>query len=313
MLPPLVADEAALDFGERPESKAHAVTVPLTNTTDRELAVRLQKSCDCAAVEPERFKLNPGQTKRVLVFLDLTHGRERYSGLAKRPYAAHLEAVYGERMNERIGLELGGMVVTLLEMRPPHLHLSRELPEDADSAEETVRLKLSPLVATASEEHVPKTLRVRLLGDDEGLCLTVRHKAGAPRGPFSQKVKVGLRGKDGQPLPEQELLVTGAVVGRYGTFPAETTFGIRPLGSEAEESVRVVDRKGEPFTVVKAEGEDAIVTPAKNGYWTIKQRFAAAGERRGSVVFTLRDARGGTHEVRHALSWYGSAAKGGGR
>ena len=73
---------------------------------------------------------------RVYVRLDLLYNRASYSGQATRPFAAHLEASYGDRANERLPFALNGTVRAILDFWPPHLHFPDDLIQGVDGAVE---------------------------------------------------------------------------------------------------------------------------------------------------------------------------------
>jgi hypothetical protein len=81
----LSVDVTALDFGEVLETDQFTHRLPIQNLSAQELLVRIEKSCDCANVEPALLRLAPRETATLEVRLDLTHNRGAYPGLDRRP------------------------------------------------------------------------------------------------------------------------------------------------------------------------------------------------------------------------------------
>lgn len=68
----LVADPTALELGEVWESDAHRVEVPLTNKGETTITIsRFATTCSCSSVEPTSIEIPPGETRRVVMALDL--------------------------------------------------------------------------------------------------------------------------------------------------------------------------------------------------------------------------------------------------
>ena len=314
---PLEVSLAALHFGEVVESADFQHEVRLCNVSSAPLTVRLENMCDCAGVEPKTLQLEPGQTGRVTMRLDLLHNRLLYAGQTVRPYRAHVNAYYGDQPGDRYPLTVTGAVRAILDMWPPNLHLKDELIEGEDSAEESVTITPVMPLQWLVVKHAPPPsyLDSRLEAGEKKYTLRVRVKAGMPRGWFSQNVVLQMADAKGKPLPEQMVQVTGTVAGRFTCVPAETTFGIRAVGSLAEQVVQVRSRKCEPFTVVRAiaKGDRKRVEPMRgDGKETsvrVVQRIEKAGMRRESVAFVVHDARGKDHEVEYWMLYYGTEAK----
>ena len=89
-VPPLEVRLESLDFGDVVEASNFRHEIPVRNTSSDPMTVRFTKSCDCAGIEPELLRLEPGETGRVVLRLDLLHNRGRYIGQARRPFVAHL-------------------------------------------------------------------------------------------------------------------------------------------------------------------------------------------------------------------------------
>lgn len=230
--PALEVNPDTLDFGEVIETSRFLRELPLTNVSANPLRVRLDKHCDCAGVEPETLDLAPGDTRKVTVRLDLLHNRLRFAGRRVRPYQAHLTAYYGDRAGDQLPVTLTGKVRAILDTWPPNLHLKDELVEGEDSAEEIVTVKpVTPLAWLVVKYGPPPIyVNVKVESAKDGYLLWVRVKAGLPRGWFSHNVELQMADAKGAALPEQFLQVTGTVTGRFVCVPAETTFGIQPIG-----------------------------------------------------------------------------------
>lgn len=185
---PLQVDPASLDFGEVVESSRFLHDLPLCNATAEPLTVRLETSCDCTGVEPRTLQLAPGETRRVTVQLDLLHNRLHFAGRPKRPYKAHLRAIFGEKPQDQSSLELAGVVKAVLSMWPPNLHLKEELVEGEDSAEESVDIKSVIPLSWLVVKKCPPSFQIRIQAVKGGYTLYVRIKAGLPRGRFSETV-----------------------------------------------------------------------------------------------------------------------------
>lgn len=311
-LPPLEVTTDRLDFGEVVETDRFLHEVPLRNASSAPLRVRLEKQCDCAGVEPETLTLEPGETRRVTARLDLLHNRLRYAGRAKRPYQAHLTAYYGERAGDQIPLVLTGTVRAVLDTWPPNVHLKEEMVEGEDSAEEVVTVKpVIPLRWLVVKYGPPPSyIKCTVEPTSHGYTLRVGVKAGMRRGWFSQNIVLQMAGEKGEALPEQQLQVTGTVTGRFVCVPAETMFGIRALGSSAEETIHLRSRKGEVFRVVQTPANCAStrVEPAAGAEtaFRVVQRIEKAGVRNETLSFVVRDERGKDHAIEYKMMYYGT-------
>lgn len=303
---------AALDFGEVVETSEFRHELPLRNTTSGSLTVRLEPSCDCAGVEPETLRLGPGEAGRAVVRLDLLHNRGHHFGLSVRPYQAHVTAMWGDHPRDRLALRLIGSVRAILDIWPPNLHLAEELIEGEDGAEEVVEIKPVVALQWLAIKECPPYFSARIEKSKTGYTLHVRPKAGLPRGFFNKSVVLELADAKGAALPDQVLPVTGAVTGRFVCTAAQTIFGLRTVGTETEETVRVHGRKGEPFTVVKATAEgvgtcvDRASGSASESLYRVRQRITKAGSRKATVAFVVRDERGKEHALEYALTYYGT-------
>ena len=103
-VPPLQVHPEALDFGEVVESNSFRHEVPVRNISSKAMTVRFANHCDCAGIEPKELRLEPGETGRVVLILDLMHNRARYAGRTIRPFAAHFDAIWGDRAGDQLDM-----------------------------------------------------------------------------------------------------------------------------------------------------------------------------------------------------------------
>lgn len=308
---PLVVDAAALDFGEVLESASFRREVPIRNVSERALDVRMSKSCDCAGVEPAQFRLGPGETKKVVVTLDLLHNKALAGGISPRPYRAHLAAAYGERGHESVAIEMTGTVRSVLTIWLPNLHFSRDLLEGEDGHEESVSVKPALPLSWLVVKRCPPYLAARLETVKDGYALHVKVKAGMPRGKFSSSIRLEAADSKGTVLPEQPLGVSGTVTGPFVCFPAESALGVRRVGSSADEVVRIVSRRGGTFRLkaIKASEATGVFALGDGERYRISQRIACRESREANVTFLVVDEHGTEHPVDCRITYYGTAGK----
>ena len=134
-------------------------------------------------------------------------------------------------------------------------------------------------------------------------------------GRFSKEIVLGVDDSDDKALADQSIAVNGNVTGRFIGVPNEGTFGIHPVGSVVEETVRVRDRMAGAFAVVKVEADDpavrveALDTSKGEISYRVRWRIDQPGDRRATVSFLIRDSRAKEHTVSFPMRCYGTSSE----
>jgi hypothetical protein len=299
----LVVPEGHDSFGEVWESKDFTWSFPVMNRGDRPVTVAsVTGSCNCLSVSPEKFTIEPGQTRVITARIDFTvKPRKDENAALALDYLTSDEA--GQ-------LKPGGQWVLSGKARPlvmpaAPLDFGRQSvlaqPLKPLSVEARFGAKLDYAMA---ESLIPGVGAEVIPGPDDRYRLVLTPTAEFPVGRVEGAILLKIK-PDSEAERTEQIPVAGLIVPDVEASPPAYPGGGRLVGEWFEFDVAVSSISQNPFTVVgvKAVGDGLSVT-AKDGRYVVRQDCLAEGEQSGRVEFEV-EGTDGRYTVSVAVDYTG--------
>jgi hypothetical protein len=290
-----------LNLGEVWEEDGFTYQLPIQNQTRSAIQIHdFAVSCGCCrSVEPRSLLIPAGETRAVLLKLDLTHRTDREVGLSRRRFAFNLTPVGGPGCPLGFGWEIQGVVKS-------RVTLDTSLLQFGDSA---VHGQPPPFRKVVATSHVPAqwldvtadpkvaTVQVTRRKDDpRRFELTVAPHSGLKPGRFEFVVSVGVVTPAGKRLPGTSLPVVGEMQPEVRALPSRLFLPPTPVGQTAEATLVLQPSAGVPLEVdhIEVDSPDlAVVKTAVEGLppgraFRVTQKVTREGDSSSRIRFVLR-------------------------
>jgi hypothetical protein len=315
--PPLVqlaVPPGAFDMGEIWEAEEFRWVVQVENREIFSVEVEgFSTSCNCAAVEPQSFVLEPGERREIRLKVDLT------AKLASNPddevsvqVRPRLKAGADGAVRKGPEWKISGRVRRALALASSahvgrHSELAQPIPPHSVSFDVLV-----PLESLSVACDVPGFSASVDLAQPGGKVSVLRlvETSARPVGEFEGVVSLKPILKGGIPLPTRRLRVAGVIVPDVEPDPPAVLVGGRRLNETFEECVSVRSLTGRSVTVVRAEaeGEGLSVVSIEGGRYRIRQTVRRSGTQTNHVRFTV-EASGSGQTVELPVTYTGVVAE----
>lgn len=290
-------------------------TIPIANRGPSTVAVsRVQSSCNCLIVAPDRFSIEPGKSHEVRLAIDL-RGKLSDPAASQSGFSVSVEFTFtnepGYRPVEKVELfTVTGQVKRAL--LPPqavyvgtHSELAKSFKPVAFSVDSLVRLTSLKASPSRADFHITE-----LGPDGSGKRYNFELSLASPpsKGPIEGWILLDGITADGVPVPTTRVRVHGAIVDDIQSEPRELVAGSRPTGSTYESSLSLHSLVGNAFQVqnVTAEGEGLEVTdwnPAEPEV-RVRQRVLKAGQQT-SLVRAVVQSKGRSYTIEVPVICFG--------
>jgi hypothetical protein len=313
----LVIEESYLNVGQTWANNKFLWTLPVRNTTATDIDVLgFASSCACLAINPQSFRLPPGQTQNLVVTIDLGRVRSPAKGEGELKVAI-IPHIKGATIPQE-GWLLQGTVRDLLTPSRPVVHFG-DLVRNTSWPERLFRARARiPLdsILAKTDSALAHVEPLGKEGDEYVFRFTLDQTL--PVGPFGLKAFLYPK-SSGMALPATAVHLQGCLHEEVEASPSVIPLGYLPLRTVVHETIFLASRTGLPFTIQswKAPSNDIWVEPVpKGGKWLTKaikvsQRISAIGTRNSSLVFVVGLSDSRTIEVPFAASYHGVPATGG--
>jgi len=312
-----IFESSSADFGAVWASDDVKVVLSLRNPTSSQIQlVGFDASCSCASIKPAVLIIDPGESRDVLVTLDLI--RAFPAGKPPGTHDVDVEVFAHYEHNGRLGAEIcvvrGRAHFPLVP--PAALRFT-----GADSIFERRRPPTKSVVlfvasdVTALTADCPTGLATtevrRQSGRDPGYVVEVTPSAHIPAGAFAFEVELTAYGTDGIALPAVPLQVNGMALPDIFATP-DTVLLAGDEGADSE-TITLQSVSGTAFTVksvqVTGDAADALRWVRSTGderVFAVKSLGVQRGTTRAEVIFSVRGDSGSESDVRVPLVIHGT-------
>jgi hypothetical protein len=312
--PTLVVDERYLSVGEVWEDPAFVWTLPIRNTTNKDVEiVGFAADCSCARIEPPSLKIPAQGTREVRLTLDLrvphrdpdsekVHpavGLRGESSNAKCPYqfTIKLIPVYPNGPDPLGGWEITGQVRQVGTLVPNEVHFDDTLARGTSNVKKKVaflsKVPVRQVVATC-DPAVAKLEVKRETGNAEKYDIIVIPKTDRKIGAFKAEGKVQLTLTTGEQLPPLLLPISGVLLEDIQARPASLLLGVVTVGTTVDESFLIFSDSDSPFELEQVDvptgSKVQVVRQVSEGVKQLKltQEITHRGDQRISLRFRAR-------------------------
>ncbi len=312
----LVADPTALELGEVWESDAHRVEVPLTNKGETTITIsRFATTCSCSSVEPTSIEIPPGETRRVVMALDLQPSSREEADKPTTDFSVDLTPFLAGEPEQQ-----GPTWQVTARVRRPLLRTPRQI----DLGWHSERAQpFEPVLVTV--DIAPGIDGLKAFGTKMLVSLN-RDKKGTSRyilsvtpiGPLQVGEVSGFVRltpyRKGEALPSRTISVRGRVVDDVELTPTGVLFGTQSIGTTRTETVTLRSLTGTDFELVKVEsrGVDTRVERSTgadaNRRLLVHQKITAIGQYAGEIHLTVQDKDVSMRRIELPVMYFGTAA-----
>ncbi len=293
-------DEKYLDFGTAIAQSDFVWKLPLENCSEHPIEIAgFERSCGCASVSPSMLTVAPGETRWLMLNLNLDARKDFLFSGGEREFSVELRPLLAKSMTHGPPWRVAGVIQSPFRIAAYPLHFpanalvaGSEFPaleftvEPRTPAKEW-RVELAPISAKAT---------VSCESRDGAVRIALRPDAQLAPGTHEFRLSIAQVGAENRPLPAQTLSVTARVVPDVAIEPAYLRFDGASTGTPR---VRLFSRSGADFEVVRVEAPTGLLnvtrTEAKDGesgqtWFEIGPHAQAAELSVCEVVFHLRSA-----------------------
>jgi len=267
-----------LDFGEVWEQEALKLTLPVTNTSARQIRIAgFRTSCSCTSIEPQELTIEAQSTHSLALTLNLTRS-EPLTELAVKDFAVHIRPII---LDEPAALtfywQIHGRIKYGIITHPSSLDFG-EIVEGRPLSIPRLLVKYDKHINRIEKLYespgCPVQITKQINGDNE-CSFELSLSKNLPKGFFSSRVDLGAFSESGSQLSTLRLPISGTIVERVHLIPDTISCGAVRIGEESQATVVLQSRFDMPFEVEEIEIPNSKST-----------RIQAVGERSGGNRFT---------------------------
>jgi len=284
--------EESLQVGTVWEDERFQTSIPVTNNEPFSVDVAsFSASCDCLSIEPASFRIDPAETRKLSLCVDLTSQAaisEKFS-VRFTPLLAHGPSGGPTRGPQ---WSLTGTVRRALLFQQKtyylgrHSELAQPMPQLVIPVQAAVDLKA--LSVESDHPSISTEVGPNTAGN---YTVTIRWLSELPVGPFNATVTLRPIHSTGDPLPVRRLLVQGTIVPDIETAPPTIAAGGRRIGETFEESVTIRSITGRALTDIQSKAEGAGLTVSELGgpsAYLVRQHVLGQGTVTNQVRFSAK-------------------------
>jgi hypothetical protein len=247
----LHVDPECLDFGEAWEDSHFSWVLPIENRSSSDIAIeRFYNSCVCTEITPSSLLVPPGQTRDVLLTINLRDDRKLE---AKYDFEVGVAAIVagdgGQASQEWV---VRGRVRRAVEFDPLVVDFGRHSEREQPLPPKRVRVKDLAGVESLAVNGSPDGFTVQVnrpAEDPSRFDIEIVPKAALPVGRCTFDLSIAPVQAGGKRLPARKLPVCGWVVPDLEASPSEVLLGAVAVGESAEATIAIRSLTGQAFTV----------------------------------------------------------------
>ncbi len=296
--------ESALNFGVVWSGSDFQWELPVTNTTAAAVTIeRIDMSCNCTRAEPLPLTIAAGQTRKLMLNIDLRRARPPVAqgGEAVTPFSVTLRPIVTE-LPTRAAWQLRGAVQTAWVSSSPALDIG-DVVVGATPSEMSAELTCLNGVVALAAECDPRFAEVKLNQKKSGpptYRLSVWPKPGHTTGRSTGSIRIRAVGPNRQLIPDGTVAVMMNLVGPVAAVPDALHLGLVKPGVAIPQTVTLHSRTGTAFLVESVRSIDpsivsvSLAQPAANNSSHLQQVVPisilpkAPGDRTTIVELTVR-------------------------
>lgn len=312
----LEVDPERLYFGEVWADDAFKWSFSVRNVADREVYVEgFQISCACTHIEPEQFRLAPGESQNLAVTLNLMRPPSDTTAQWMRDFSVALIPKFRDRAMKRRGWSLRGRVRDPFVISAPSLQVTQPVRHGSEASSESILIRAQDGVATIEAVANAPWCEAVLTpaASDREFRLYVNVSADAPTGVQTSSVTLRAIKVDGDPLVSVKVPVSVQVVNMIQASPSDLVLGTLRIGTTAESTVVLSPTTGINFEVTRVENNDVslVVAPVENGShascaFQIRKKATAPGFQQSQIVFfALQEGESQSMRIPVGVTYFG--------
>lgn len=292
--------EADLHFGDVWEQQDFVWPVTVENTSASAKQITgFSGSCSCQTISPREFTLQPGESQRVEVRLDL---RANNSQALAEPVDNFAVAIWATVKGEPkdISWKLTGRVKHVVRC-PDRVDLGRvsELAPEKGAVEFGIR----PFAKLSRFRIVPGAawVRTELKRVGDNYAIKIIPESGLKQQAYATKLEFELADGDGRELPKLTIPVKFTVGPDIVAEPDSVNFGDREVGEVVRENVTIHSVSGQKLKFVSAacdaDGFQFNALPSSDPICLELNQSAGKSFDKQPLRIVVRDDVGGMHTV----------------
>jgi len=260
----LTVPASALNFGDVGVRNDFQWTIPVHNTSSEEIAVTaFQSSCACTSAEPEALVIPAGQTREVLLTLDLTTRSSEKAALPIRTFEVSLVPRTTPPV-QRSPWIISGRILQPYYLTPTHLVFagSERVVRGMPAPNKYLRVKSHQKLRQLSAECDEAIGSVRCVPGDEGSLefrIDFTPNNTMPYGLFEGKIILTGIAMDGARFPGLSVPVAGRVVTDVECIPSTVEFGIQEVGTTVIETILLQSQSEALFEIVSDDAASDVI------------------------------------------------------
>lgn len=280
-----------LNLGNVWENDAHVLTIPINNTTNRDIEIHnFRTSCFCMKTEPETLTIPPGQTRSIQVTLNLSLRSPNEIGQFRRPlrlavtpdFSDNFEGLYWRITGEvRSRITLDKLNVQFGDNPTIGQPYSRQV-------KITTHIPCQRLLAIAEPPLLD--ISVEPTNEPNTHVATISPSIELGVGQFESEVRFLLETDDGILEGGVPLPVAGRVQAEPVILPRHVIFGPRELGNVEEIELSLVTLTGRQWQIsrIETDSDDIQIDQLSGDHpntLKLKHAFSKHKDQQHSITF----------------------------
>lgn len=315
----VVVDSRHLDCGEAWAQHEFLWSLPIRNTTGREIRLEFPKNewpPGCSSIEPASLTLPARGEAAAVLTLDLVRIADVVISEPRRRFSLTIVAEPEIPAGDKVRWDLTGVVRTPFRFSAPAMDFQESLAHGFPFSARSVRIVCNEPVENIAVDGDPSIAAVTRVKspnpNTREYVVSVRPHAHLPLGDHAFFLNVRAQLADRTLTPSIRLPVRAPVLENIRILPNLCQLGALKLGTEAEETLRLESRSEAPFSIVGVEPDSESVTLAATRVisptacdCTFRCRADMPGNTGVRVTFQIRYDDDREESVKKELWWYG--------
>lgn len=258
----LTVPASALDFGKELEQKQFVWSIPIENSSEKDIHVeKFIASCRCASVSPDSVTIPAGESVTVTLELDLTmidgSGNQEF----EHEFGMTLAPICSPPLKSHVGWRIVGRVQSVLLLDRYVAINESNLVHGYDFGGVTVPIKSANVVRDVLVECDESLLSAHITPGDEDCTFKLEAipRKTLPIGAHKISVQLLPLLDGGYRGPAVPMTVFANVVQGIRASPEVVSAGVVPVGDRVDAPVTLSSRNGRPFQVLDATSSDGPV------------------------------------------------------
>jgi hypothetical protein len=270
--PTLTVNEADLNFGRVWATHQFPWKLHVTNNSSQPVNIeRIEASCICTIVGPNRVIVPPHSTAEVAVNINLVGAVHHKPALEPQPFEVHFQPLIVGATPGSVVWTLRGEVVSAIEKLPASLDFGEWVEGNTESPPRSAQVLLAHGKDKIEIDLETQEVTVRMDRNEENPALRSMELAFSQEptpGRFRLPAMVRVFGPNGEPKGRYSFHLVGRVVEDIYIDPPSLAFGIVEPGARVGGTLTINSHSGKLFEVldIKAQGKGLSAESAETGF-----------------------------------------------